>query len=380
MADGSTIEWLQRPGTKPASWNPIRARLIPTVVAGINATPARIGWHCEHVHEGCRNCYAERLNLYRFGTGLAYKPGNQGKVEIYLDEDVLLRPLQWRAPRTIFVCSMTDPYGDWVKPEWRDRIKAIQALTPHHTYIELTKRPSIMRRYCASDETMGRVLSLTNALLQNDGKVVITHKPDGFAGFILPNVWGLVSISEQKDVDEFLPDLLATPLAVRGVSCEPLLGAIDLTSIRDVPSELRNALTGEWRRDEPGAGVYERDARRLDWVIVGGESGKDARPMHPQWARDLRDQCKAAGVPFFFKQWGEWASYTLVPGGDLGGETRAGRVRIVHPSGRTPVEISEATGGRSTEPGSRYMGRVGKKAAGRLLDGVEHSEFPEVRP
>ncbi len=115
---------------------------------------------------------------------------------------------------------------------------------------------------------------------------------------------------------------------------------------------------------------------RLDWIILGGESGPNARPMHPAWARSIRDQCAAAGVAFFFKQWGAWAPHNPVPGGDLGGDIRAGRVTIVHPSGRTDVEISQASGGRSTEPGSRYMAIVGKKRAGRLLDGVEHSAFP----
>ena len=116
-----------------------------------------------------------------------------------------------------------------------------------------------------------------------------------------------------------------------------------------------------------------------DWVIVGGESGPGARPMYPDWARSLRDQCQAAGVSFFFKQWGECAPEKPVAGGDLGGEVRAGVTKIVHPTGQSDVEVSIATGGRSTIPGSRYMKRVGKHAAGRLLDGREWDEFPAVR-
>ena len=118
----------------------------------------------------------------------------------------------------------------------------------------------------------------------------------------------------------------------------------------------------------------------INWVIAGGESGSHAWPMHPQWARDLHDQCRAAGVPFFFKQWGEWAPHNVVAGGDLGGDVRAGRVRIVHPGAEDYVEVARMTGGHSTLPGSRYMARVGKKAAGRLLDGREWNEFPAVQP
>jgi hypothetical protein len=111
-------------------------------------------------------------------------------------------------------------------------------------------------------------------------------------------------------------------------------------------------------------------------VIAGGESGRGARPMHPAWPRLLRDQCAAADVAFHFKQWGEWACHTPIAGGDLGGDVRAGRVRIVHPTGQSDVEVSDATGGRSTIPGSRYMARIGKSLAGRELDGVTHNGFP----
>lgn len=174
----------------------------------------------------------------------------------------------------------------------------------------------------------------------------------------LPNVWLGVSAERQKEADERIPHLLQTPAAVRFVSCEPLLGPIDLSARPFV--------------------VETPAASKLDWVIAGGESGPKARPMHPDWARSIRDQCRAAGVAYFFKQWGEWKPYRPLPGGDLGGDVRAGRVRIVHPSGRSDVEISNATGGRNTEVGSRYMIRVGKKAAGRLLDGREWNEFPKT--
>lgn len=174
----------------------------------------------------------------------------------------------------------------------------------------------------------------------------------------LPNVWLGVSAEDQPRWEERVTELRRTPAVVRFVSAEPLLGAID-PGLDLVDGRINPTGT-------PG----------IDWVIVVGESGPGARPMHPDWPRSLRDQCAAAGVPFFYKQWGEWAPHKPVPGGDLGGAVRAGLVRIVHPTGQSDVEVSIATGGRNTIPGSRYMARVGKAVAGRLLDGVEHSEFP----
>jgi len=119
----------------------------------------------------------------------------------------------------------------------------------------------------------------------------------------------------------------------------------------------------------------------IDWVIVGGETDQGAhkaRPSHPRWIHSLRDQCATAGTAFHFKQWGEWAPHHMAAGGDLGGDVRAGRVRIVHPTGQSDVEVSDETGGHSTIPGSRYMARVGKNRAGRQLGGVEHNGFPAI--
>lgn len=317
MSDGSTIEWLQRPGTKPASWNPIVAwRDVPQPDGSVKRLR---GWHCEHVHGGCEWCYAEGFNG-RLGTRLAYKPGLRKHISIELHEPTLLQPLKWRQPRTIFVCSMTDLYGSWVKDEWLDKIKAVQALTPQHTYIELTKRPERMREYLSAP---GRA---TDINFQMD---VITGPSIHWEDMPLPNVWGLVSCSTQEDADNFGPHLKVTPLAVRGMSAEPLLGPITL------PSE-------------------------LDWVIVGGESGPNARPMHPDWARSIRDQCEAAGVPFFFKQWGQHAP-------------------SCYPANEPPDVVHVRMDGSVQEfpiIDSFSMRPIGKKSAGRSLDGKEHSEFP----
>jgi protein gp37 len=229
----------------------------------------------------------------------------------------------------------------------------------------------------------------------------------------LPNVWLGVSVEDQKRADERIPDLLATPAAVRFLSCEPLLGPVDLRWIAEPDEEkdgVIDALLGcnwidgtiydrgeEFRPARPGhqdrvmrrwVCSPENDIlanRKIDWVIVGGESGPAARPMHPDWARSLRDQCAAAGVPFFFKQWGEWMPAQAVANENNG-------VDFVPPLPMTRLmpwrrwdgdECRAARKGESVneffQPGILAV-PVGKKRAGRLLDGVTHDAMPQVMP
>jgi protein gp37 len=307
MSDRSAIEWTD------ASWNPIRARNLKT---------GKVGWHCEHVTTGCERCYAEGINK-RLGTGLPFKPGHRKDVEIFLDEKMLRAPRRWAKPRKIFVCSMTDLFADFVKDEWLDRIFATMLLSPHHTFQVLTKRPERMRAYTTSERAIGPVEAQKR-------------------WWPLPNVWLGVSCERQEEADERIPLLLQTPAAVRFISAEPLLGPIRLMRI---PVKIPG---------EPGYGDCQ-----IDWCIVGGESGPNASPMHPDWARSLRDQCQAAGVAFFFKQWGAWR---LTPA-DNGDETWPAQWPYPGQPRRGDVARLE---------------RVGKKAAGRLLDGREHSAFPEI--
>lgn len=184
------------------------------------------------------------------------------------------------------------------------------------------------------------------------------------------NVWLGATICNQDEADRDIPKLLATPAAVRFVSAEPLLGPVDLSRIQyEVigPSgsvHYRRPLTDTKLLNEAKA-TPGYSAASLDWVVVGGESGPKARPMHPHWARDLRDQCAAAGVPFLFKQWGEWGT---IPGNGAH-----------YPAGIAPDGSWVGAEDRFTED-CALMYRIGKKAAGRLLDGVEYNRFPEVRP
>ena len=356
------IEWTHRPGTKGETWNPIRA---------CNKETGGGGHFCEHVSEGCRNCYAEAWQK-RFKNPIRFAAQDRDKVEIFLDEKVLTQPLRWRKPRTIFVCSMTDMYGAWVPDHWIDRIKAIEALCPQHVFIELTKRPERMRDYLGACERRVAIL-----VVASDRKYgwQTRHDANGeTVGFDrrcwpLPNVWAGTSVEDQKSADERIPLLLDTSAAVRWVSHEPALSPADFRVINakhrtrgSVFSDAFDALSGnyvmkrdggEWysglegdENSESSKGLYPR----LDQIIIGGESGPHARPMHPDWARSVRDQCRAAGVPFFFKQWGAWGQ----------------GVRCSHPRAAT----------HRFDDGI-LMSLMGKKAAGRLLDGREWNEWPE---
>lgn len=203
MADKSAIEWTD------ATWNPIRAR---------NKKNAKLGWFCTHVSEGCRNCYAEKWNE-RLGTGLAYKPGHNDDIDIYLDEKQLTAPLRWRTkPRQIFTLSMSDLFADFVTDEWLDRIFAVMALADRHTFQVLTKRNARMRSYLRDGAVGARIARhwLTTA---GFGKSFVLP---------LPNVWLGVSVENQETAAARIPDLLATPAAKRFLSCEPLLGPVDL--------------------------------------------------------------------------------------------------------------------------------------------------------
>ncbi len=186
---------------------------------------------------------------------------------------------------------------------------------------------------------------------------------------ILSNVWLGVTAENQAAADERIPLLLQTPAAVQFLSCEPLLGAIDVEKYLQ-QWQCPDCFT--WQHtstfcDSCGTEQWENidnaNKRGLDWVIVGGETGPGARPMHPQWARDIRDQCQAAGVPFFFKSWGAW-----VPGAN----DRTGQLRN-HGHFCADGQWINLSHQKST---AVFMSRVTKKRSGHLLDGQKHREFP----
>lgn len=350
MAEHSTIEWTD------ATWNPITG--------------------CSVVSLGCTNCYAMKLagtrlkhHESRAGLTTDSKAGPVWNGKVRLNAQWLDQPLRWKKPSMIFVCAHGDLFHETVPDEWIDQVFAIMALAPRHTFQVLTKRSARMRAYLSTRAGDWQLhwpdaARKAGALLGDIATVKRLTLP-------LPNVWLGVSAEDQRRADERIPDLLATPAAVRFLSAEPLLGPIDLTMIPTGGRIGDSILCGDALRGPPDM----QDGASLDQVIVGGESGQGARPMHPDWARSLRDQCAEAGVPFFFKQWGSWTA--LLDRDREDPDWRADYSNRLNDA-RTSVAWLNLAGGRGFH-GERFhvMGHVGKKAAGRLLDGIEHNGMPQ---
>lgn len=264
MSTTSKIEWTDR------TWNPVRG--------------------CSEVSEGCRNCYAMR-QAHRFNQpGGAYegltRMADRGPIwtgNIRLDESALEAPLRWKKPSRVFVNSMSDLFHESVPDDFLDRVFAVMALTPRHTYQILTKRPGRMCDYL-SDLNYRKEQVGVEAELMSGFDRSATDSPANVT-WPLANVWLGVSVENQATADERIPLLLRTPAAVRFLSVEPLLGPVNLE--------------WEWR-----ARTTHHDEAIIDWVIVGGESGPGARPCHLDWLRSVARQCQAAGVGLFVKQWG----------------------------------------------------------------------------
>jgi protein gp37 len=382
MAAKSDIEWTD------ATWTPIRA---------CNRKTGKVGWHCEHATPGCINCYAEGFNE-RLGTGLPFKPGHRHEIELFLDEQMLLAPLRWKKPRMVFVCSMTDLFADFVRTEWIDRIFAVMALAPQHTFQVLTKRAERMQAYVS--DARERLIKVTPG--GNDNVSVHTAKAyhsstqiGGRIAWPLPNVWLGVSTEDQRRADERIPYLRSTPAAVRFVSAEPLLGPIDAAPYLYIYTHSDIAKLECGCSDEPLPFHENPDPAdvatpRIDWVIVGGESGRQARPMHPDWARSLRDQCDDAGVPFFFKQWGAWLigervrredgclDYVNFQDGDEFHVISDGHDIVL--CGADDCKVPTHLWREFWADGCGNLAKVvGKKTAGRRLDGVEYNGVPGAR-
>ena len=318
------IEWADE------SWNPVTG--------------------CTKVDEGCRNCYAERMSK-RLAGRCGYPADDPFRVTLHPDR--LNKPLHWKKPRRVFVNSMSDLFHKDVPDGFIDQVFAVMALASEHEFMILTKRPERMRgwfdriRNYGDEKPFGRRIG--------EGKYIASQysawiDAEEFYPWPLPNVWLGVSVHDQKSADERIPILLQTPAAHRFVSQEPALGAVDFR--RSTHIGFAN------RQREQGIGYAE--ATKLHLIITGGESGPGARPMHPDWVRSIRDQCAAAGVKFVHKQNGAFLPFqvaTCMEGVSLNGEV---------------VNVESPLRQDDDVPGSIEMIRVGKKAAGRLLDGVLH--------
>jgi len=331
MSEHSGIEWTD------ATWNP---------VAG-----------CSLVSEGCRNCFAARdanrmaghPKLKKVYEGLTRKaidgrPVFNGVVRCLPDR--LDWPLRKKKPLLIFVNSLSDLFHPEVPFEFVDKVFAVMALCPQHTFQVLTKRPERMREYFAEKVMRVPQISLWGAAR------LLGREATGNAPWPLPNVWLMTSIENQNQIWR-ADELLHTPAAIRGISAEPLLGDLNFGPMLSL----------------------------LDWVIAGGESGPNARPMHPDWVRSIRDQCQAAGVPFLFKQWGKHVPWVDEERLDYDGPEKFGHA-FVNPDGthgRASIKdedgwVTNHTG--EMKEGAVCMAPVGKKAAGRELDGRIWDEYP----
>jgi protein gp37 len=306
---------------------------------------------CTKVSPGCVHCYAEGESKRR-----GWAQWGKGKERHRTSASYWKQPMKWNReaeqrriqelhsvpagvphnfvkPR-VFCASLADWLDSEVPVEWLADLLALIHATPNLDWLLLTKRPENFRN------RIGRVEnSLTEPLAAWYWLFHWLHY-----GGAPENVWLGVSVEDQKRADERIPLLLETPAAVRFLSCEPLLGPVTLCKgCPGCPNDCG------WTPGKNGYGIH--------WVIVGGESGPGARPMHPDWARSLRDQCIQADVPFFFKQWGEWVpadSYNEHLFSCAGAHTYA----------------------KCDQHGAQYMMRVGKKRAGRLLDDRSWNEFP----
>ena len=388
MGDKTKISWTD------ATWNPATG--------------------CTPVSDGCPNCYAARYAMRRIGdfapecTTLdstyvpIVKPRRFSEVRTHPDR--LETPLHWRKPRRIFVCSM----GDWRHPNvpmgFAMQILAIAALCPQHTFQFLTKRADRQLATLASVDARDWCFDSAQKILHDRREKDIRDMSWDMPAWPLPNVWLGVTCENQAAADERIPLLLQTPAAVRFVSCEPMLGPIDIGRFVGLPgaktddpggrcancgkeankSEHRitdNLYDGEWACSELCDAQLEKlgcplEHKPLSWVIAGGETGPGARAMNPDWVRSLRDQCQAAGVAFHLKQLGEWTGCgTLTPD-----ETFSGSASFNASYGtvcasfiyRRPDKFQMMDDGE-------IMQRVGKKAAGRMLDDREWLEFPDRR-
>lgn len=409
MSDHSSIEWTD------ATWNPVTG--------------------CTKVSEGCRNCYITRTPPFRMQGRRWDRSGLGATTGVRLHEERIGQPLRWRKPRRVFVCSLADLFHDDVPDGHIARVWDVMGQCPQHTFQILTKRPARMRSWLTrwadttgdaerdgqhlppmprGPEAVRATYTSGRAHLFADMLDSMGDPPKGYAyplydwmegqrfwPSVLPNVWIGTTVEDQQTANRRIPILLGTPAAVRWISAEPLLGPIYFANVLDL-----GQIGHSGRHHGDGSPGCPRELHHhhdpqcefpIDWVVAGGESGPGARPMNPVWLRILRDRCVAAGVPFLFKQWGEWSPAPWKLGREPGETDDAYRARsdaegATHAftgdfyrdgDGRDVEGFMELSHrpwscerGPTTPGGAVGMRRAGKKVAGRVLDGRTWDQYP----
>lgn len=371
----TSIEWTDR------TWNPVTG--------------------CTKVSPGCDNCYAESI-ARRFAGSKAFPDG----FDVTLHEDRIDQPYRWRKPARVFVNSMSDLFHQDVPDLFITRVFDVMEANPQHTFQVLTKRHARMRSFVQQREQHRREYAVkfddcpTEAMRNSPA----AQQARARAGRPPANIWLGVSVENQKWADVRIPALLDTPAAVRFLSCEPLLGPV---WIGDYAWQACPCCDGEGHDEACARCADSRcesgHVHKLDWVIVGGESGPKARAMHPDWARGLRDQCAQDHVPFFMKQWGEWGPAEFIVrvcDPDVGWKGTAEELVAAKADSEARGATHVHTGNWYVEDGERRyhlhgighkpwslervglpdgtaaIRRWGKKRAGRELDGRIHDAFP----
>jgi protein gp37 len=316
VGETSKIEWTD------ATWNP--------------------WWGCTKVSPACTNCYAETL-ANRFYNGL-WRGQRRRMQDWNVPAKVDRRGAREGRRLRLFVASMADIFDDHpAVAEWRSEALRLLAKLRNVDVLLLTKRPQ-------------NILRMVPREWIDDAHCDFRSKPELWPA----HVWVGTTVEDQQRADERIPHLIRVPARVRFLSVEPMLGPVDLGGYLGACDCNVEAMDGAGMH----AGTCPATRPRVDWVIAGGESGPKARPSHPDWFRSVRDQCAAAEVPFLFKQWGEWVSDRDKPF-----RTDLSVAAWVAPDGRW--------GSIQPQPdGAAWGARIGKKAAGRMLDGVIHDGVP----
>lgn len=312
---------------------------------------------CTKVSPGCDNCYAEK-SIPALMQGIKWGPGaarrrttTHERAAVTWNSNHAQFFAQHGRRRRVFCASLADVFDREVPTSWRRDLFDLIRCTPHLDWLILTKR-------------IGNAASMIQDALGD-----LWHSTEPGKAWPWANVWLGATVVNQAEADRDIPKLRAVPARVRFLSIEPMLGPVDL--------RFTNGL------------VHGCDAADylLDWVICGGVSGPHARPMHPDWVRSLRDQCAEAGVPFLFKQWGNWRAASWFDGPDADaddGDDFVNLDRTEHLFIANDGRTWDTVGGRYMYPPLPLghwclMVRDGKKASGRLLDGVVHDAWPEPR-